>query len=399
MSTIETNIKFVKELLSSEKTTLVQSKEILDLLAIEISALSKIKPKEEDNDLKNNIVIHDPYKVIQTLKKFTSDQRLKWTVHLWDGGIKYQSYRDFMDDLDQKPDSGMSLRQEVFSLKEYNPKIYQILFQFVFQHELNKSYGWGRDNLKIGWRFPTDLLADWSDKNGNWTEHKKSPFTMPLIGDAIQKIKTQSNGVEEELELKTFNAVVNQFKKEIEFRGSAFYRMIQRKMNILKGSFPIENLPEDSELIKVFYENHEFFASTWQFELALDRIFNGLLNRATAAEYPIEFHSANITEGNKSYKKVEILHKGSFSGATYNGNLKLQGKGGDIQELIKTLISVCNFSIESQFYSSEDSRLQSYRIDYLYDDVGEINEQYVSKEPELLSEAALGFKYIFKFPM
>ena len=399
MSTIETNIKFVKELLSSEKTTLVQSKEILDLLAIEISALSKIKPKEDDNDLKNNIVIHDPYKVIQTLKKFTSDQRLKWTVHLWDGGIKYQSYRDFMDDLDQKPDSGMSLRQEVFSLKEYNPKIYQILFQFVFQHELNKSYGRGRDNLKIGWRFPTDLLADWSDKNGNWTEHKKSPFTMPLIGDAIQKIKTQSNGVEEELELKTFNAVVNQFKKEIEFRGSAFYRMIQRKMNILKGSFPIENLPEDSELIKVFYENHEFFASTWQFELALDRIFNGLLNRATAAEYPIEFHSANITEGNKSYKKVEILHKGSFSGATYNGNLKLQGKGGDIQELIKTLISVCNFSIESQFYSSEDSRLQSYRIDYLYDDVGEINEQYVSKEPELLSEAALGFKYIFKFPM
>ena len=109
---------------------------------------------------------------------------------------------------------------------------------------------------------------------------------MPLIGDDIQKIKTQSNGVEEELELKTFNAVVNQFKKEIEFRGSAFYRMIQRKMNILKGSFPIENLPEDSELIKVFYENHEFFASTWQFELALDRIFNGLLNRATAAEYP-----------------------------------------------------------------------------------------------------------------
>ena len=123
------------------------------------------------------------------------------------------------------------------------------------------------------------------------------------------------------------------------------------------------------------------------------------MNRPTASEYSIEFISEDISEGDLKYKKVEILHKGSFSGATYNGNLKLQGKGGDMQALIQTLTSVCNFSIESKFYSADDNKLQSYRIEYLYDGVGSINDQYISREPILLSEPALGFKYVFKFPL
>ena len=408
MASIETNMKFVKELFSLDKITIVQKNEILDLLAKEISVLTNIRLNEQENkiDTKSNVVEHNPIKVIETLKKFTYDQKLKWTVHLWDGGIKYKSYREFMEDLDQNIASLKPLKKEFVDLKSYNLKIYQILFSFVFQDApvVTKEgtvipYKWGRDKIKIGWRFPSGLLEDWADKKGNWTEHKKSPFTMPLVGADVQIIKTIFNGVEEEIELKTFNAVVNQFKKEIEFRGSAFYRMIKRKLEILSGVFPHDKLPNDIDLQNIFYKNHEFFASTWQFELALDRIFHGLANRPTAAEYPIEFFSENINEGELNYKKVEILHKGSFSGATYKGNLKLQGKGGDMQELIKTLTSVCHFSIESKFYSPEDSSLKSYRIDYLYDDIGQINDQYISKEPILLSEPALGFKYIFKFPI
>ena len=399
---------FVKELFSLDKITIVQKNEILDLLAKEISILTNIRLNEQENkiDTKSNFVEHNPFKVIETLKKFTSDQRLKWTVHLWDGGIKYKSYREFMEDLDQNIASLKSLKKEFVDLKSYNLKIYQILFSFVFQDAPVDTkegtvipYKWGRDKIKIGWRFPSGLLEDWADKKGNWTEHKKSPFTMPLVGANVQIIKTIFNGAEEETELKTFNAIVNQFKKEIEFRGSAFYRMIKRKLEILSGVFPQDKLPNDIDLQNIFYKNHEFFASTWQFELALDRIFHGLVNRPTAAEYPIEFFSENINEGELNYKKVEILHKGSFSGATYKGNLKLQGKGGDMQELIKTLTSVCHFSIESKFCSPEDSSSKSYRIDYLYDDIGQINDQYISKEPILLSEPALGFKYIFKFPI
>ncbi len=394
---------FVRELLSSDKITIKENNEILDLLAKEISGLTQVNSNEQENkiDSKSNFIEHNPYKVIQTLKKFTSDQKLKWTVHLWDGKVKYNSYREFMNDLDLKPDSSISLKKEFFDLKLYNPDIYEIIYPFVFQDKLNNDipFKWGRDNIKLGWRWPAGLLEDWADKKGNWTEQKKSPFTMSLAGADVQIIKTKVNGAKEETELKTFNAVVNQFKKEIEFRGSAFYRMIKRKLEILSGVFPQDKLPNDIDLQNIFYKNHEFFASTWQFELALDRIFHGLANRPTAAEYPIEFFSENINEGELNYKKVEILHKGSFSGATYKGNLKLQGKGGDMQELIKTLTSVCHFSIESQFFSTNDNKLKSYRIDYLYDGVGAINDQYISREPILLSEPAMGFKYIFKFPL
>lgn len=408
MASIEANMAFVKELLSLDKITVNQNNEILDLLAKEIYGLTQVKSNEQENkiDSKSNFIEHNPYKVIQTLKKFTYDQRLKWTVHLWDGGINYKSYREFMEDLDQKTASVKPLNKEFVDLKSYNPLIYQLLFSFVFQDAPVVTtegkvipYRWGRDKIKIGWRFPAGLLEDWADKKGNWTENKKSPFTMPLVGADVQIIKTIVNGAEEETELKTFNAVVNQFKKEIEFRGSAFYRMIKRKLEILNGVFPQDKLPNDIDLQNIFYKNHEFFASTWQFELALDRIFHGLSNRPTAAEYPIEFFSENINEGNLNYKKIEILHKGSFSGATYKGNLKLQGIGGDMQELIKTLISVCHFSIESQFFSTNHNKLQSYRIDYLYEGVGSINDQYISREPIQLSEPTLGFKYIFKFPL
>ncbi len=410
MASIEANMAFVRELLSSD-ITVEQSKEILGLITKEISALIEVKSNEQESkiDSKSNFIEHNPYKVIETLKKFTYDQKLKWTVHLWDGGIKYESYREFMDDLDHKPDSGISIQQEFYNLKKYNPIVYKILFSFVFQNELNIiegkeiPYKWGRDDLKIGWRWPNGLLEDWADKQGNWTEKKRSPFTMPLIGENIQKIKINTNGIEEEEELKTFNAVVNHFKKEIEFRGSAFYNMIQRKLDILRGVFPPDKLPKDSEVQDVFYNNHEFFASTWQFESALERIFKGLVNptddRPNPTEYPIEFFSKNISEGDCNYKKVEILHKGSFSGAAYKDKLQLQGKGGDMQELIKTLTSVCHFSIESKFYSQDDSELKSYRIDYLYDDIGKIDNQYISREPALLNEPALGFKYIFKFPL
>ena len=408
MASIETNIKFVKELLYSEKITTEQSKEVLELLAEEIFNLIQLKSNENANKVnsKINFIEHNPYKVIQTLKKFTYDQKLKWTVHLWDGKIKYHSYRDFIEDLDLIPSSSTSLKKEFYDLKRYNPDIYEIIYPFVFQDKLQKDklqkdipFKWGRDNIKIGWRWPDGLLDNWADKQGNWTDKKKSPYTMPLSGAEVQIIKTVVNGVEEETELKTFNAVVNQFKKEIEFRGSAFYRMIKRKLEILTGVFTQDKLPNDIELQNIFYKNHEFFACTWQFELALDRIFLGLVNRPTASEYSIEFISEDISEGDLKYKKVEILHKGSFSGATYNGNLKLQGKGGDMQALIQTLTSVCNFSIESKFYSADDNKLQSYRIEYLYDGVGSINDQYISREPILLSEPALGFKYVFKFPL
>ena len=49
MASIETNMAFVKELLSSKKITDDQSKEILDLLAKEFSALIQVQSNEQEN--------------------------------------------------------------------------------------------------------------------------------------------------------------------------------------------------------------------------------------------------------------------------------------------------------------------------------------------------------------
>lgn len=405
MATINTNISFIKELLALDEITSAQQSAILELFANEITKIEK--SQEGESDSKINFLNHSPVKVIQTLKKFTYDQRLKWTVHLWDGGIKYKTYLEFIEDLDMKTDSSISLRKEFYDLRSYNSTIQQIIYSFVFQDKLHQDkvtkrdipYGWGRDNIKVGWRWPNGLMEEWADNEGNWSQQKKSPFTMNLLGEHVQKITSKNQSVEEGNELRTFNAVVSQFKKEIEFRGSAFYRMIKKKLEILNNIFPKDKLPTDRELKTIFYNNHEFFASTWQFELALDRIFHNLLNRPTANNYPIEFYSRNVTHEENNYKIIEILHKGSFSGATYDGNLKLQGKGGDIQALIQTLTSVCDFSIESKFYLTNESELLSYRIEYLYDDVGQVDDKYEAKTPILLDEPALGFKYIFKFPL
>ena len=92
MASIETNIKFVKELLYSEKITTEQSKEVLELLAEEIFNLIQLKSNENANKVnsKINFIEHNPYKVIQTLKKFTYDQKFRsntFFIDIFEKGI------------------------------------------------------------------------------------------------------------------------------------------------------------------------------------------------------------------------------------------------------------------------------------------------------------------------
>ena len=89
MASIETNMTFVKELLSSDKLTAQQTTEILNLLAKEISVWSNEKSKVEKYQLPSNKKTtynfsHDPLKVRNILQYFGDPKKLKYTTHDWD---------------------------------------------------------------------------------------------------------------------------------------------------------------------------------------------------------------------------------------------------------------------------------------------------------------------------
>ncbi|MBC7124767.1 MAG: hypothetical protein H5T24_03990, partial [Bacteroidales bacterium] len=144
------------------------------------------------------------------------------------------------------------------------------------------------------------------------------------------------------------------FKREIEFREDTkdLYYEVEALAKQELSEFRINGLEPLKHL--------SFFTYTSPVLKALRRIFRMIQSRTEYREIIIE--SKKLTD----LRQVElrIIHKNSISHRASNYN-KITYPSGDILEVIKNLISICDFEIESKFidgifiitYLSQDSEI------------------------------------------
>jgi hypothetical protein len=206
----------------------------------------------------------------------------------------------------------------------------------------------------------------------------KQPGAMPLniLPKELQPIVNKKV-------LGNFEEIGLLFKKEIQFRGDDLYNDIKRIFT--STEFEVNGQKLES------LQGIEFYTSTRQFKFALLLVKDNILARSSEHN-KVEIYAEIHDESNEPEKYVDICidQLGSFSDKNINDDkLMLKGNIGQIGDIKKKLISLCDFYIESRFKIKGKKAFA--RIEYL-------KEADISKEPKITEiESCDGFKYCFRF--
>ncbi len=362
MASIETNMKFVKELLNSEGISKNERQFILGLVEKElIQGSLELKSKlQESNDSKKGIkekeildeeYYHNLSKVTTLLSEFTnSNYPVKWLVHPIDSE-DYESFDDLIAPVEE-----LNYFNKWRNLQNYDNELwYDVIFPFIFQKELTKlqkedgkPYGWGRNKIKIGWQYP-GIIKDWCREkmdNKKLQHERKYPFVMKIPTE----FKPNRN-------INTFEDLVEEFKKEIRYEKDN----LKDEINYLaKKYLKKHNLENQINFVG------KFFVNTGKVQKAIAKIFQMISTR----NLNLEVRVSNSFNEDNTVMFLNINHLNSTS-PNRPDDPALEGSVyGDLEPLIRLSRNVCDFSIESRFKSLDGSEdLIPYRIDYLYDGV------------------------------
>lgn len=372
------NKDYVTEDRLKDFVTLDKFKEVIESCSI---GTTEKKVDTSNTQGKNDYgsTIHSPRDIVNFLKLFScSSSALKYTTHTWDktsdGSFAYASYDDFMkkcreDFYDKYRDDDKNNR-----IYKYNHFLYYTIKGFLFEKEYKENQrGWGQYGIKIGYSYPPNILKNWMEENPD-----KQPGAMPLnvLPKELQPIVNKKV-------LGNFEEIGLLFKKEIQFRGDDLYNDIKRIFT--STEFEVNGQKLES------LQGIEFYTSTRQFKFALLLVKDNILARSSEHN-KVEIYAEIHDESNEPEKYVDICidQLGSFSDKNINDDkLMLKGNIGQIGDIKKKLISLCDFYIESRFKIKGKKAFA--RIEYL-------KEADISKEPKITEiESCDGFKYCFRF--
>jgi hypothetical protein len=333
-----------------------------------------------EEDIKK-VKYHSPKIVRDFLKNFRENTNLKFSTHIWDSKEKYTDIDSFINGLEQdKKDYKFS------NLYNHNLDLYNLINYFLYdpKQEIKDGvpkFGWPNlMDIKIGWQFPNTVLIDWCKINYD-NQLQSSNFKYPMQFPLPQNLKPKKriNGKT----ISTFEDVVNVFKNEVEFRDNYLYEEIEKKRNMIIPDFSFESF----ESLKGIH----FYTYTRGVTIAIGRIFEMFKKNETAKKIEINHKLENnifiltITQtGSFPTKKIDLKNLKNFI-------------GGDTNEIIKNVFSLCNYTIISKFKTIQDEEI-----------IGELkilnqNTKYNSKslitEPEfsIVEENVEGFSHQFKF--
>ena len=372
------NKDFVTEERLKDFVTIDKLKEII---ASHSSSDVEKKKGSADSQNKNELgsTMHSPKEIVNFLKLFSnSSSALKYTTHTWDktsdGSFAYSSYDDFMKQCAE--DFYEKYRDEDKNNRIYkcNQPLYFTIQNFLFRKEDNEKYkGWGQHHIKIGYSYPPNVLKEWMDENPG-----KQPGSMPLSILPKELRPTVKKKV-----LGNFDEIGLLFKKEIQFRGNDLY-------NDVKRIFTSTEFEVNAQKLETL-QGIEFYTCTGLFKSALSIVKDNITARSS--EYnKVEIYAEIHDENNESEKYVDICidQLESFSDKNINDDkLMLKDGIGQIADIKKRLISLCDFYVESRFKIK--GKKSFARIDYL-------KGTDISAKPEVTSiQECDGFKYCFRF--
>lgn len=429
MSKLKTNIKFVRELLSSEGISDFERLHILQLFESEMknfekgvvelsekmldidSKKSKFKVKKTDQY--NDALIHEPLNLLTLLKLFTTNDLFKYTTHSWDrknDGTEAVDRETFIKNLTD------SFKSENFNfLNDCNSNdlywtIYNFLFNNYEKENILENVGWAKNynnRLKYGFKYGwgcqkvIDSLKD-SDINFFDLEVDKKYRPVKYTSDffeANKKYKKNNNesliptneDVEEvlsidELSFRYFEDFITIFKKQIEFRDSDLYHFVSSefsKQNRVDSTLTVEGL-----------DGLNIYTDTNRVKLAISKIAKNMSTRSKGKAITI---NGSISEDN-SFVQIDIQHIDSFSKAHIlsNSKLNLSKKEGDIWQIRDYLLSLCDFSLISIF-KDDDGSEKPIEIKYLDAKRNKISKDEIQYEKINLDEIPVGFTYRLKF--
>jgi RNA-directed DNA polymerase len=370
--------EIIKQIIERSKKSSVDTEEEYDDKDIEPGTEALLqKPLSVSNTNKKKY--HDPNRVNNWLKYFTTDNTaIKFSTHVWDDNL-YATYADYIEKLNDE-----YLKYDFHSLQKYSPDLYwNKIYPFLFQKKLTsleisgkKAFGWGRHKIAVGWQYPS-VLKDFCEENFDNKGHQaRTPHTVELVSDLVPKDIPGKT-------IKTFENLVDLFKPEIEFRENQLWVGVKIA---LKKYLPNHNV-DQTFLNKLkgcsFYTNTEYVLK------AISRIFNMIKSRSESQDVNISC----VLDSDTNQYILEILHLNSYSDMDINHPKLIAENNGDLSILRTTLLSLCDFSIESRFKDKNGDNFNA-KIEYLYDNV-DANEW--KPNIESIDTNPGGFKFILKF--
>ncbi len=338
--------------------------------------------KRFDKLIKTNLLEHNPKLISRKLSLFTTDYIIKWTTHPWDVAITKTT--DFFEPLKKR-------YNEFNVIQKYYPSLWwNVIYPFVFQKKISKRidtgkeipFQWGDYNIKIGWQYP-DAIRNWTIENfdNKPVPLRKTPFEMEVdkkyITEPAHKKFKEIFG----RDLKYFGDIVEMFRREIQFREETndfYYEVLSLNKQELTD-FKIIGI----ETLKSL----SFYTYTSAVRQAIKRIYRMIKVRTEYPEVEIK------AEKNNKNIKIKIIHIGSYPNKESEDN-KFKSPSGDLIEVIKKLISLCDFEIESKFADG------NFRLTYLGKNVKifkkDKNISVIPVKKEIDKEPK-GFTFIFKF--
>lgn len=396
-------MKFVKELLSSEKLTINQSNEILNLLAKEISVFSQVKSKEEKNQLgsrkkTSTSLSHDPLSARNILQYFGDPKKLKYTTHDWDyvdnenrnsmdPDLFYRDLKEiYYDDIDQVLKE-LDLNDLKNLIKNFLLTDYSIKVQ-TEEEEGNNPFslpGWGSKwiqkclilgrkesklALKIGWsnaglasflleagskaeNYEIPLLnrpVKW--KKSFWDSYEEGPKgdkPNPQESDFDGDYRTNKMFKAGVRQFVYFSDAINLFKKCIEFRADDFEQ-------ILRYFFSTDHFRKfENWEIMPFHSGEPICFSIAPFYVHTEKVIvalNSIVENIGARESQSRKVRLDLDTTDEFYK-LKIIHLNSFNDISSQDEMFTKGiKNGEtnfFSILREDLRSVCDLSIISRF--------------------------------------------------
>lgn len=364
---------FISAILNDPNITPQEREKVVGLIFRDL-----ISEQTRYQQLSPDLYYHDPELVCNFLKKFSSDPILKFALHSWDKG-DFSSYDDFIKKITSCLDSDSTYK----NLYHYNIGLYYTLKNFLQETGKKKEFSIPKENILIGLQHPDGVIQEWMRNNPTkkLAEMPMTEFPEEYRPKGLYNGRTIAN-MEELLEY---------FKHIIEFRDVDFAAMV----------YDTFSSSDFTPTIDESVNGISFYAYTGVIKSFLITVLENIKGRILqGAPKTVKIFVTN--SGDKSFE-LHILHEGSFADKDIKDG-KLLEKGNVASWRLwqpgsyNSLLSVCDYSVESRFYSTEETKnLKPYRIDYLFPGLSGTTEKIPEPRVTELEQDVKGFEYILRF--
>ncbi len=283
-----------------------------------------------------NTISHNPSQLANILKKFSNDDRLKYTNHPWDGDVNYECFMN---------DAKNAWNEIKNDMKALSPNLYDNIEKFLFS-ESKEAIGFStpsiREKLESG-KNPDDINLE----NGILFQDRMNDFKSRIV--------VKQNDKKLKL-LRIFTAL----KKELQ----------------LSIKLKLDNLKEDNI--------DKFFTDVAHLKDALKILLQDIDSHADENKKDIKVLAKDQNES----IEVKIIHINSTSSKTAE-QLKntINENGGNFKTIYENLSSVCDWSVDT--VCKDGNR---YKIDFLYPDIDN-NKPHLQR----IDDTIEGFTHILRF--